>query len=337
MSYFDAVDLPFFRERLDPFLPRKLFDAHLHIARLSHFAEITAERKLQNWALGVCSSFPYLSAVKVYRKLFPGRSVQALAMGMPIREVDVDANNEYAEDARTKAGFQCLYMTRPNFPPEKLRTALRRGFLGFKPYVELAGKEDLEQVGIFDMFPEPHLDVANSERAIVLLHIPRKGRLKDPCNIEELRALVRNFPRARVVLAHCGRSYCRSFAEEGFPKLWDLGLWFDLAAMVNPEVFELAFTMFDTTRILWGTDLPVMLMRGVREYHGDTYKDFTRGNYVWNRDRKPPEVEATYTFYVYKELEAILQAARAVRLPQDRIEDILCHNAMRLCGLNGTV
>ena len=78
------------------------------------------------------------------------------------------------------------------------------------------------------------------------------------------------------------------------------------------------------------TDLPITLIRGVREYVGERYINFTDAPYSWNTDRKSPEGEARYTFFLYEELRALITALGRVGMGKAAI---LYSNAARMLGI----
>lgn len=95
---------------------------------------------------------------------------------------------------------------------------------------------------------------------------------------------------------------------------------------------ELALREVGPERLLYGSDLPVALMRGVREYRGDEYINFSDGAYTWNTPerRKPATAEAGYTLYLYEELRAFRQAAQRVGLTREQVAGVMGGNARRL-------
>ena len=58
--------------------------------------------------------------------------------------------------------------------------------------------------------------------------------------------------------------------------------------------------------------------------------DYTDGDYSWNTTRKSPEEEASYTFYVYEELKALIRAVERAGLGVPALERILYSNSANL-------
>jgi len=96
-------------------------------------------------------------------------------------------------------------------------------------------------VSIFTFLPYSHLRAVDELGKIVLLHLPRRERLRDKDNIREIKEIRQKHPRIKLILAQIGRSYCPSFAREGLKYFRDdNGIFFDVAAVLNPEVYKIA-------------------------------------------------------------------------------------------------
>jgi hypothetical protein len=72
-------------------------------------------------------------------------------------------------------------------------------------------------------------------------------------------------------------------------------------------------------------------MRGRRQYNDRTYINRTNYPFYFNKDREPPEIEATYTLMMYEDLRAIKQACQELGIvARADIEAIFHDNAARL-------
>ncbi|GAG51171.1 unnamed protein product, partial [marine sediment metagenome] len=125
--------------------------------------------------------------------------------------------------------------------------------------------------------------------------------------------------------------------QESLPQLADdPGLCFDTAAVMNPDVHRFALETLGPERVVFGTDSPILFMRGRRRWEGRTYVNHTSYPFYFNKDREPPAVEAGYTLYLYESLRAIKQACRELGLTRRQIESIFYDNARRLLGSTGS-
>ena len=73
--------------------------------------------------------------------------------------------------------------------------------------------------------------------------------------------------------------------------------YFDTAAVLNPEVYELALTTLSPERILFGTDEPIFLWHGKRTWTKTGYQNLAREDFAWNTHSEGRKTEAGYTFY----------------------------------------
>ncbi len=304
------IDTRVYEDELCPWLPDKIIDCHVHIGIPEHCGPISEKRIQADWAMevGVQQSWDDWRAANA--ALLPKQHISALVMGVPFREMYLDRNNDYVISGITDSGTRALFVTRPEWDAEEIDKAFERGFVGIKPYPDFAPESDHEP-SIYDFLPKPHMEVLDRRAGILMLHIPRAGRLADPDNIREVLEINDTYPAIKLIVAHVGRSFCLPTAQKGLPHFADRpGICFDIAANLNADVFSYAFNVVGPERILYGSDLPITLMRGIREYVGEKYINFTDGAYSWNTNRKPPEVEATYTYFLYEQLRALIKAAK---------------------------
>jgi hypothetical protein len=70
----------------------------------------------------------------------------------------------------------------------------------------------------------------------------------------------------------------------------------------------------------------------LRRHEGDTYTNYSDGDYTWNTPEKrlPAEIEQQYTLYLYEELRAFKQAAMQVGLTPAQVEGVMNGNARAL-------
>lgn len=333
--YFEYTDVDrrFFEERLEPWLPERLFDAHRHVQLPEHLDETDAPFERGSFPEGIAGPESVKMARLGYEIMFPGRTVEMLAFGSPQSNCDCEANNAYVSEAfgGTDGGSVGLALIRPDRESEVLLRELRRpAIIGVKPYERLIPGFEGGDVSIFELMPHHQLEVLDELGAWLTLHLPRRERLADRDNIEEIIELRARYPNVVLVIAHLGRSYAGRYAREGFPALADdPGILFDNSAVLNPAVHALALDRFGPERIMWASDQPVFYMRGRRRWEGDRYINLTSGDYAWNTDREPPEVEATYTLSLYEQMAACIDTTLALGFGEAEIEALFHGNARR--------
>ena len=176
------------------------------------------------------------------------------------------------------------------------------------------------------------LEVVNDRHGWVTLHIPKAARLGHPDNVREIREIRRRYPNIALVIAHLGRCYTEPHALEALPQFADdPGLFFDSSAVLNPACHRVALQHLGPRRILYGSDNPVMYMRGRRQYHERAYVNRTSYPFHFNRDREPADIEARYTLFMYEDLRGIKLACDELGIvAREEIEMIFHANADRL-------
>ncbi len=339
------VDRAFWAEHLEDWVPRRLVDAHVHVAdEQLRIETITEQMKRDYWVMELTEMQDADTAARCFRTVYPGREVSCVAFGFPSLGWDIEASNEYIAREAAARGWHSLALVRPTWVAEQLASLLDRpSVIGVKPYYMLmgydkTGRDKYIEAGIFDFLPHHQLEVLDERGAWVTLHVPRAGRLADPDNIREIRELRRRYPRVRLVIAHLGRSYTLPHAEEGLaPLAEDEGLFFDNSAVLNPAVHDLALRLIGPRRLLYGTDNPIFYMRGRRQWEGRTYRNRTSQPFMFNKEREAPEIEARYTLYMYEALRALRQACEQNGIGREGVEAIFHGNAARLIdAIRGT-
>ncbi|MDO8683488.1 MAG: amidohydrolase family protein [Armatimonadota bacterium] len=331
------IDAAVYNEELLPWLPPKIIDCHVHIGLAEHCRPISPERLKANWALEVGVAQSWENLLNNRGTLFPRQEVLSLVFGGVFKETDIEANNDYilAGALKSENNAKALLVTRPEWSQSEIAEFISKGFVGVKPYPDLV-PNDTQDISIYDFISKLHLKVVDELHGILMLHLPRAGRIADPYNIKELLEISESFPNIKIVVAHIGRAFCLPTAKEGLPHFVNSPrIHFDTSANLNSDVFQYALETIGPDRLLYGSDLPITLMRGVREHVGDKYINYTDAPYSWNVNRKTPEEEAKYTFFIYEEIRALIRAVEKSGLGAEAIEKIMYSNNAELLGKGG--
>lgn len=309
-DYFERTELDaaFYASKLKSRMPPVMIDAHAHFNLPEHVKNITAETIAGDWALECGLLMSYEDACAYYRALFPDTAVYMTALPWPLREADTAGNNAYVSEITKLPHLRGLMTIRPEYDASMIEQAFTRGhFSGFKPYPYMASAVKGAEVSIFDFMTHAQFALADRLRAPVLMHLPRTGRLPAPENVGEIRTILERYPNVKLVIAHFGRCFNVEYFETALEALGpDIHrVWFDTAAVLNPAVYKLAFDSLDYRRILFGTDFPILLWHGMREWKDGTYHNLCRENFSWNKHLYPAD-EPNYTFFVYEQLNNIL-------------------------------
>jgi len=320
-------NMKIFREELDGFLPGKILDFHVHV---------WPEGVLPKGEVFSCAGHPitkydFDDLVRDLGETYPGRETAAVCFGLPDISYDREANNRYVAGGCNRKRFFAFRLFDPN---EADRKAVRKSiidgaFMGLKPYHNYVRKADPGEVEITQMLPSWIMEIAKELRLVIMLHIPRRGRLADPVNQEQIVRLCREYPDVAIVLAHIGRAYFLRNIAGNLERLKDLpNLYFDLAMLNNTEVLEYLFRTVDAGKILYATDIPIALAPGKSVEINDQYTYVTP--LPWHLSISDDHGKLVFTSFLYEELRAIRKAAERTGLSGHALEGIFCENGMRL-------
>lgn len=190
-------------------------------------------------------------------------------------------------------------------------------------------------ISIFTFMPHWQLEILNRCHKTVVLHLPRKGRIADKDNIRELLEMRQKYPDIQIVIAHFGRSFNPCYLETALKEMKKdiIGFYWDTAAVLNPEVYRVAFENLPANRILYGTDAPIMLWHGKRKWTQDTYINLVREPFSWNNHEEGREEERKYTLFIYEQMRSILDMIDQMDMGKEWKTQIFCKNAKRLLAV----
>ena len=270
---------------------------------------------------------------ETYRLMLPGKDVTALMFSNSGRSQQA---NDYVADASRRSGFPALYFSAPEESPEEVERQIREGgFLGIKGYLSLSPKYIPEaEIRIFDFFPKAQLKKMDEMGAIVMLHIPRNGRLKDPVNLAQIMEIKQEFPNIRLIIAHIGRAYTKEDVGNAFETLDQApDLMYDFCANCCEYAITEVIRHAGVKHVMYGTDMPILRMRTRRIEENGTYINLVPPGLYGDpkQDKHLREVSAEeaekITFFLYEELLAFKRAAKTLGLSRQDIEDIMYNNA----------
>ncbi len=111
------VDRAFWAEHLEPWVPRRVFDAHTHVQEPRfRVEEMTDQKRRQYWVNEVAEPIGAADAARCHRLVFPGREFSCLAFGFPMLEYDIEGSNASLAKACAERGWYRLAVVRPQWP-----------------------------------------------------------------------------------------------------------------------------------------------------------------------------------------------------------------------------
>jgi predicted TIM-barrel fold metal-dependent hydrolase len=335
--YFErtSLDKSYYDEHLAYRLPPSIFDVHVHLNLPEHIAAVPDSRWKSDWALESGRLMPYDDVIACVAELYPNVEYSIAGMPWPIREADMAANNAYLAGLRAAAKLWPFMTVRPEWPAHAVEKRLvEDNFVGFKPYPDLVSGVKGAEISIFEFLPHEQWQILNRHGKALMLHLPRKNRIADADNVRELLEARDRYPDVAIIIAHFGRAFCPVFLEEGLDQLGGPdGFYFDTTAVINPEVYDLAFARIPADRILYGSDMPILFWHGRREWSELQYHNLCREEFSWNTDRKSPEQEATYTLFLYEQVRSILDAMGDHSFSERDRQAVFGGNAKRILGI----
>ena len=347
MSLFEIkdIDTQFYAEHLKEFLPDKIIDIHTHV----YTKEIVGigamkDKRLVSWTTLVAKDNPIQDLMETYSLMFPGKSVTPCIFPWVEPVEKIDALNAYTRASATDYTLPVLLLVHPTWPVEKLEQQLvTGGYQGIKVYLNFSPSYlSGDEVRIFDFIPHEQLALIDKLGLILMLHIPRSGRLQDPVNLAQILEIEQKYPNLKLVLAHVGRAYCPEDVGNAFEVLKKTErLVLDFSANTNPWVFARALEALGSERLLFGSDLPIVRMRMRRICEDGLYINLVpKGLYGdVSGDKNMREVGGrdadSLSFFLYEEIKAMKDAVQEVGLDKGDVENIFYANARKLIESTG--
>ena len=332
---YTSVDKEFYIQELKSRMPARILDAHIHMNLPMHIKYISKERVLSDWAFEAGLILPVYKAFENAKKMFPETEYSAFGFPWPIQEADLKGNNAYLLEQKSKYPIHPFMSVDPNMTVSYIEENLTN-FQGYKPYPDLVSNIKGAEISIFSFLPHEQLEILNKYKKAVVIHLPRKDRIADKNNIKELLEMRQKYPDIKIVIAHFGRSFNPIYLNKAIDEMHkDIGgFYFDTAAVLNPDVYELAFTNIPEDNILFGTDAPIMNWHGKRKWTDVTYINMVREPFSWNNHIEGEEKENKYTFFVYEQLKSIFDTIEKLGLSKKFKDKLFYDNAAQFARGN---
>ena len=310
-------------EKINAFLPERIFDAHAHLYR-TELLQRTASIKEE---YGTADANRFFADAK---PLYGGRPVQALFLPWPAVELrDPVVRNQInawmVQQLEAAQGCAAEAFVLPTDTAEDVRSLLIHPRIrGFKCYFN-SRPENNGESDIADFLPESAWQVANEKGLFITLHMMKTLSPADPVNVAYILDKTKQYPNAKLILAHCGRGFAAWTILETARKLKGIpNLYYDMAAICEPaQMFEV-IRQAGVDHVMWGTDYPLCQLRS-RPFSGGF------GTFWMGKNQHPSMpcalmgAESLFAFY---------QASLMLDLSRESVEDIFYNNAVRLFGLD---
>jgi predicted TIM-barrel fold metal-dependent hydrolase len=332
-------DQEFYQQRLEGFLPNSLIDVHTHVWLDRFRSKQKGDEPVRavTWPHRVALDNSIEDLMETYHLMFPGKKVLPLIFGMALSlGDDLNGGNEYVLECARKNQMPALIFADPRWSEVEFEERVIAGnFLGAKVYLTRSDPRIPEKdIQIYDFLPHHQLKVLDRHGWIVMLHIPRHDRLRDPVNLTQMLEIEKQYPSAKVIIAHVGRAYCPEDLGNAFEILRETRrMFFDISANTCAETFEQLIRAVGPRRILFGSDLPVVRMRTKRICEGGTYVNLLPKGLYGDVTGDPHMREVVgndadrLTFFMYEEIHAFRRVAEKAGLSKEDIEAVFYGNA----------
>lgn len=328
-----TVDLPFYRAEIAPHLPPAILDFHTHIWSRANWKVVPWETGAKGGGYMVTSlEYPVESLLADGRRAFPDRDYRAVVFGQPTPQADHEKDTAFVAAAAGSRGVYPLMVAGAELgvPREVLQKKIdEHRFLGYKVFLNWTG-DDYGNKRVEEMLSANEMDLAEERGLVVLLHVPRTGRLADPEVQRGVQWLSEGWPNAKIVLAHCGRCYLPAEMVKAIHSIKKLpNVWLDTSMVMDETVLEIVFDTIGSGRAVFATDYPVAAMRGRRVRVMDHWVDIVL-------EGCPPSAWRVATDGIratFMSLEialAVIGAGRRLGLSRKEIHGVFFGNGMRI-------
>lgn len=308
--------MDFFMERLDTFVPDKVFDAHCHIWGSP-----------QN-----CSLLPNLpdsigyDSVKLYLDmLHPGRKLDIMLISMPTGDVKLNNMQTAREIKKTPSGLGLLCVSPKDSPEYVEKEMASTGMSGLKVYHLFSDTKPTWQADIPQYLPETFMELANRHKWVITIHLVKSKALADEANLTCIDRYCRSYPNAQIILAHSARAFQPDNNLDSMKKLRRHdNLFFDSSANCEPIAHQAVIRYMGHEKLLYGSDFYVSHFRGRSLSAGDSFAWLYQNNPIWHEKHQ----EISPVFVGLENLRSLKWACWSEKLTDSQVEDIFYNNAI---------
>lgn len=318
------------RDEILAYMPEIIIDAHAHSGLEEQVGQIDP-RTMQH----MMTTFPFFSledSARMNSLFFTGKLVHTLRFAIPWKGIDHRSANQYLlkNSPPSDRIALCGIPDDLDYSINQLRGKKYRALKMYVRYFEPPATR------IYEFFPPEILEEAQILEIPIILHLPA---MITKC-IDDLDRCLSDFPKLRVVLAHLGLPHLPipglAEAYDQFASYPQVAM--DTAMIPSKEVVTLALKAFGHSRIMYGSDQPLNILRQVVYHHPEKGERIvTHRRYHWSDSLEHEQYSHLAVGAVHSHwqcLEALLEGIRQV-FPNSEAEarcNIFCANAREMFG-----
>ena len=200
--------------------------------------------------------------------------------------------------------------------------------VGMKPFSYYAHYDGPSSDAPLETYlPEWAWQCAHDHGLMFLVHLMRPGALADPANYEQIRAMAKKYPNARLMLDHCARGFNVETVTAGIEYVKDLpNVYFDTSSICEVMPMYTVLRHGGLNRVVFGTDFPLTQVRGRSLTIGDGFIWLNGENVDWNTYAGP----AGPVLLGIENIRALQQTMEVMGLTRAQKEDLIYNNAMEM-------
>ena len=316
-------------ERLQNFIPEKIFDMHAHIHNVDHIENNPDSLTIRH---GTATAQGFLDEQK---ELYGDRKVRGMLIPFPTVNfktpgIPEKVNEWFLEQIKTVPTCVGEVYVKPGDTREYIESMLVSDQIkGFKCY-HLTAQTDgpTFKADIGEYLPEVAWEIANERGFVITLHMVKELSLADPQNLAYIKEKTAQYPNAKLILAHCARGFASWTAIETVRQLRGIpNIYYDMAAIAEPATMYEVIRQAGYDKVMWGSDYCIDRVRGRAFSCGETF------TWIYDYDLPKDKIQMPMCLVCLESLFAFYQASLMLELSKEQIQDIFYNNAIRLLGL----
>jgi hypothetical protein len=289
-------------------LPQKIVDCHVHANTKAQCINI--DRYFMMRSLTTFPWFRVSDHKKVNNIFYPKNKIKMLLTPFPYKGIDHKNANSYivseSQHDHTVLPVLCGIPNDPKYTIDSLKSGSFYGLKMYPAYEYPFAKK------ISDFFPDNILRFWNFCNGAIILHIPTNII----AGLNDIISTAKRFPKLKIVLAHMGNvQFLERNINSAFKKLSSFeNIFLDTSFVTSKDTLSLGLDIFGHTRILFGTDQPLNLIRA-RFYRNPKYgvRLVTNYPYHWINRQEQKKFSSLTTNLTHIHWEMLVSLREAIK------------------------